>query len=288
MSTEGRSAHCSVCGEVEIGAAWPVRGFYYRRCSACGSAQLDPLPAISAAEYYDDDYFVGNRVGGYDDYEADASNHRRNGQSRLDRIAGCLPSGQIRLIDIGCAAGYVLEEARGRGWTASGVDISAWGRRMSASKQFEAVATFEEVIATNRPNVVTLYQVLEHMPDAMRQLDAICAALPADGVLAIETWDVSSLCARIFGSHWQQMSPPSVIFLFSRIGLTRSLQRRDMEVLSIRSTSKRVSLQLVLGVIGQRFALVERLCRRLARSPVGQIGMMYRLGDLITVVARKQ
>ena len=57
-------------------------------------------------------------------------------------------------------------------------------------------------------------QVLEHLVDPLGALRAVHRSLRPEGHLRIETWDRSSLVARLLGARWQQVTPPSVLWLF--------------------------------------------------------------------------
>ncbi len=265
-----------------------TKGFRYLRCAACGSARLDPLPEQAASEYYSDEYFTGNRVGGYANYDADAANHSHNARTRLDRVAALVPPGDQRLVDVGCASGYVLDEACRRGWRCAGVDVSAWGRQQSSAKGHAVCATLDEAVAEASPTVVTFFQVLEHIAAARASIAEAASALRPGGVLAIESWDVTSRAARLFGGRWQQLSPPSVIHLFSSRGLGEMLAQHGFEVVMSAASSKRVSVELVAGVLSQRSQTLARPLRKLTASRLGGVGVPYRLGDLITVIARKR
>jgi SAM-dependent methyltransferase len=265
-----------------------TKGFRYLRCGSCGSGRLHPLPEQAASEYYSDEYFTGNRVGGYANYDADAANHARNARARLDRVAAHTSPGDQRLIDVGCASGYVLDDAARRGWRPTGVDVSAWARQQSSAKGHTTFATIGEAVSASPPTIVTFFQVLEHMAEARASLAEAAGALQPGGLLAIESWDVDSRAARMFGGRWQQLSPPSVIHLFTKRGLGEMLHQHGLDVVVSAATSKRVSVELVAGVVSQRSSALAGPLRKLTASRLGRLGVPYRLGDLITVIARKR
>lgn len=281
---------CGACGGTTDGTL--LAGAYtYDRCAACSTAVLSPLPAHDPATYYDAGYFTANRVGGYADYDADGAEHARNARDRLDRIAPHLDTDGVTpfLIDVGCASGYVLDEAVRRSWQATGIDVSAWARERATAKGHHAAATLAEAVAASdrRPDVVAFFQVLEHLHDPYEQMAVAIEALAPRGLLVIETWDAASRVARLLGHRWQQVSPPSVTHLFTLDGLRRHLTARGVEVVSAGPTSKRVTAALVAGVVAQHVPGQAERLRRLGRSRFGRLAVPYRLGDLVTLVARR-
>lgn len=68
-----------------------------------------------------------------------------------------------------------------------------------------------EAFATDEPvDLVAMIQVLPHLWDLRRGLDAAAVATKPGGYWLIETCDRSSLTARLFGTRWHEYSPPSV------------------------------------------------------------------------------
>ena len=173
------------------------------------------------------------------------------------------------------------------GWQVSGVERSRWAGERAAARLGVTVAP---TLAELPPDVtelsaITFFQVLEHMPAPDEALAAAHERLAAGGVLVIETWDADSRIARVTGSHWQQVNPPSVLYLTNRRGLTAMLERAGFDVRAIRATSKLVSVGLVLGLLADRYRALAPLFRRLQGGWVGRLALPYRLGDLVTVSA---
>jgi SAM-dependent methyltransferase len=284
---------CPCCGEQRAVHLFSVVGYEYVRCTWCSAARRDPLPPADPVDLYDKTYFVGAAHGGYLDYEADALLHRRNARARLDRLAPWLPARQpIQLLDVGCASGYVLDEAAHRGWEAQGVEASPFARSRAEARGHRVSPTIPLALngehADERADAVTFFQVLEHIVDVYGVIESAADALASGGLLAIETWDRLSWVARTFGPKWHQANPPSVIHLFSRIGLTQMVERCGLRVVSVESTSKLVSAGLIAGIAAHRYGILGRAARRVARTTrLAKVTIPYRLGDVITLVAIK-
>ncbi len=255
-------------------------------------ACLSPLPSRRDTHaIYAETYFKGTTDGGYADYQRDEELHRRNARDRLRRIADRRQAPAGDLVDVGCATGFFLDEARRAGWQAAGIDVSAWARRAASERfGFELRPDLAE-LAGDRPrsfDLVTFFQSLEHMRDPKGALEHARTCLRPEGLVVIETWDRHSWIARVSGSGWQQVSPPAVLYLLSGSSLKRLLADRGFQVVSLARTSKLVSLGLVLGILqAKRPALFGPLHRWVRRSSLGKLRIKYKLGDLITIVARR-
>jgi len=253
-------------------------------CAGCGLPRLDPLPdPTAAAALYQQGYFTGAEHGGYADYLADARLHRSNARRHLRRLArlGAHPPGQ--LVELGAAAGFLLAEARTAGWQVAGVEISApmraRCRELHNIDLTPSLATLQPLAGTVQAAIAN--QVLEHLTDPLAALEELRDLLAPGGLLTIETWDRGALIARAAGRRWQQITPPSVLWLWDRANLTQLLRRAGLEPLQIRPSMKLASLGTVLGQLKTdrpkrgRSALLPRL------------PLPYAMGDLVVAVARR-
>lgn len=284
------SGRCGICGS-NRSAPWRDCGAWrYRACAGCTAIWLDPLPADNWAEtFYDRGYFAGGGRGGYIDYLADELQHRSNARSRvaLARRFGAAPPGAW--LDVGCATGFTLDEAHAAGFAVLGVELSAWARGV-ASERFglNVVPTLDEArrALPHGSDVVSLFQVLEHLRDPLAALRDARACLRPNGLIIIETWDRSSLVARFLGRYWHQITPPSVLWLLDRKSLTLALERAGFRPLAIVHAVKKVSVGWVLGVLAEKSPrFLGPALRALARSGLQRLEIPYGLGDLVFVVA---
>jgi SAM-dependent methyltransferase len=265
---------CAVCGG-DLEELFAKRGFDFGECRRCGHAQLDPLPTPDeAADRFGPGYFEGDVVGGYDDYDADAALHRRNARARLRRLGR--PPG--RLLDVGCASGYFLDEARRAGWAVEGVDVSPAACQRAARLGLPVQRELEAVIEAEpgRFDAITMFQVLEHTVDPATLLATAAEGLRPGGSIVLETWDRDSLVARTLGPAWQEVAPPTVLHLFGRRSLASALRLAGLQLRDVRRSAKWVSAGFVASLL--------RGARR-RRGPLGRLPVPYVLDDLVTARA---
>lgn len=283
---------CAICGSETRAPLFSKDGYHYTRCTGCGWAHLDPLPSEPESRaLYSEDYFQRGAAGGYADYAGDEALHRTNARARC-RLLPTLPADSAgSLLDVGCAVGFFLDEAHRLGWRISGVEPSPWAaaeaRRRTGAEIHDSLRAARET-AGGRHDAVTFFQALEHLPHPAEALVHAHACLRPGGLVIIETWDRGSLVARLFGSHWQQVTPPSVIHLFNRRDLGALLAQAGFRRLSIRRTGKRVSAGFVAGLLAGKYPKAGGLLRRaILGSGLGRLALPYPLGDLITVVGER-
>lgn len=284
------SGLCAIC-DAARSAPWLQCGEWrYLLCPTCSAVRLDPLPTGGWAEaFYDHGYFAGGGRGGYRDYLADEAQHRKNARARVALALRFGAKAPATWIDVGCAVGFTLAEAQKAGFAAWGVELSPWAGAVARERfgltVFPTLAKARDEML-GKADVISMFQVLEHIPDPVAALTEARACLRPGGLLIIETWDRRSVIARLFGRRWQQITPPSVLWLLDRKCLGYLLERTGFGTRAILRTSKQVSVSWVLGLLAEKSPWIfGSTLRRFGRSPLGNLGVTYRLGDLITVVA---
>jgi SAM-dependent methyltransferase len=298
MTTAEREVRtCAVCGGAIDPAADHVLekdGFDLVSCPSCGLLMRASLPRTAdLEEIYAPEYFTYSPeqpADGYADYFGDAEWHRQAGRRRLALIERFAPE-RGRLLDVGAAAGFFVDEARARGWAAEGIDIAPhvvdWGRReLGVPLRNCGLAEVEERGAFA---AVTMWDYIEHSLDPAGEIAHSNELLAPGGILALSTGDVDSAVARVSRSRWHLLTPRHHNFFFSAGTLTRLLERSGFDVAWRRHPGSRYSLAHVAYKLdrGVRLGVTAAVARRLATSRLGRYSLPVNLFDIVTVVARK-
>lgn len=107
----------------------------------------------------------------------------------LDFLSLVKPSGT--LIDLGCAYGYLVTQARERGYKAFGLDISGFALSQEPKVQpYLAQAHLQKLpVASGQADLITLFDVLEHLNEPLQCLSECTRILRPDGFLLGATPD---------------------------------------------------------------------------------------------------
>jgi SAM-dependent methyltransferase len=255
---------------------------------------LDPVPTPEeSAALYGESYFSGGGVGEYIDYAADDELHRINARSHLARLAGVRKGPPGRLLDFGCAHGFVADEFRASGWDVEGVEVSDVAAQYARDRfDLTVYPDFDKAMAANGEgafDLITFFQVLSQLPSSAAALDSAHSLLRPGGAVMVESSNRAGTIARALGRHWHLIAPPSVISLFDPETLEGLLRRRGFEPVARFPTRKAVSVGLVANVLEQRYGRVFSPLRSLgARPGVRGRAIRYPFADLMTVVAYRR
>ncbi|MGH7592603.1 MAG: class I SAM-dependent methyltransferase [Gemmatimonadales bacterium] len=204
---------------------------------------------------YGERYFSHTTPGqpGYDQYLEELQNIRRTFDDRLRYLP--TPRNQPRLIDVGAAVGTFVERARLAGWDAEGLEPSEWAARYARESLGQPVRTVmleDAGIEPGSVDAVTLWEVIEHLPDPSSTLRTIRRILRPDGVLALSTPDAGSLVARVLARRWPGWHKiPEHLFYFDRRTLRRMLADAGFQVTQSRYVPLVVSRGYLLDRVGQ-------------------------------------
>jgi SAM-dependent methyltransferase len=248
----------------------------------------EELEEIYAPEYFQ--HRAEESTDGYVDYLGDAERHRETATRRLaliDRFG----ASRGRLLDVGAAAGFFVDEARRAGWDAEGIDIAPhmveWGRHELGVPLRVGDISLVEGRATHE--VVTMWDYIEHSLDPVRDLARSNELLVPSGIIALSTGDIDSVAARISGSRWHLLTPRHHNFFFGARTLVDLLRRSGFDVAWVGHPGSRYSLAHLAFKLDRvvRTSVTSAAAKRIARSRVGRHGLSVNLFDIITVVAWK-
>lgn len=133
------------------------------------------------------------------------------------------------LLDIGCGYGFFLELAHKSGWRVYGVELCAHARTYAASKSLEVDSKdlFARAYEDKMFDVITLFYVLEHLPDPLRYLKEINRILKPGGLLLARVPHTTPLVKflKIFGIPNRLYDVPSHLSDFSPCTITMALEK---------------------------------------------------------------
>ncbi len=285
---------CPVCRTPAPPLAFVKNGYPMHRCPTCQLVysarppQGEKLEALYSAQYFTDG------GAGYPDYIADERTHRRQARSYLRKISK-LDAKPGSVLDVGCATGFFLDEARKAGWTVSGCELSEYAQRFAERELGLDVvrAGFLDPHFVPRPesfDLITMFNVLEHVPDPTGVESKLANLVRPGGHLVIETWDPHSLFARMLGPKWPTYAPPTVLYCFTKRTLTHLFDPERWTLVSYRPAAKWISIDHGLSLLeyeARKRPPLARLLRAVRRSWLGRIDVPYCLGDLALVVFRR-
>jgi 2-polyprenyl-3-methyl-5-hydroxy-6-metoxy-1,4-benzoquinol methylase len=267
-----RSVQCNCCGADDTSPVLVGRDllhglageFTLVQCSRCGLIYMNPQLTPSELEaYYPEDYeaHVGTRrqrLGWLRRLDYNYGIEKRHRAIRRYAETG-------RLLDVGCGAGAFLEGMRERGWQVEGIEPgvrAATYAREELGLEIQNATLEEAHLELASLDVVTMWNVLEHLSDPVQSLNRIREALRPGGLLVCAIPNVDSYDLRLFQQYWAGYDLPRHLFVFPPETLQRMVQSAGFEVLDRRCIYGTYNA----FAYSARFAMNDRLTSRRLRS----------------------
>ena len=164
------------------------------------------------------------------------------------------------LLDIGCGEGFFLFNASKAGYTTKGIEISQDAAEY-AGREFGLdveAKPFEELqFPDNYFDVVTLWQVLEHVPYPLIVLKEVHRILKPEGLLATSTPDIESILAKILRRKWWNLRRLH-INQFTVKTLTDMLKRAGFKNVFSTKYKEHISISMLVIPLLKHLKMYER------------------------------
>jgi 2-polyprenyl-3-methyl-5-hydroxy-6-metoxy-1,4-benzoquinol methylase len=154
---------------------------------------------------------------------------------RVDRLRGAKTG---LLLDIGCGKGWFLEAARERGWQVQGVELCPEVAKTTMGRigtQVHIGNIFGLELPSETFDLVTMFDVIEHLEAPIEALRICYRILKPGGVLALSTPNLRGLGCRLLGARAFAVWPDEHIIYFGPASMKRALQLADFTDIEIAS-----------------------------------------------------
>jgi len=238
---------CSICGGSEFRTVqrqlrdrvWHKPGtFQLQACTACGLVHTRPRPSDEGlATYYEETYSAGEEPAKRAMSQSAIFGLFHRQRLALIETGGALGP-QDHLVDVGCSFGGFLCHVVPTGAALTGVDTdegSIAGTLAPDTVRLVHGRLEELGLPEGSATVVTILQVLEHVPHPRATLAEIRRILAPGGRLLVEVPRHDSPWRVIFGRFWFPLLPPQPLHHFSRATLIRLLQAEGFTVAKAQS-----------------------------------------------------
>lgn len=288
---------CLACGGTRLAPLrmryeWQGMAFPAAECRGCGMRFLrvqpvgDTLARMYSAEYFQADF----RCGRSDTHSFDEGAFRAENTGLLDRFERYRGAG--RLLDVGCASGWLLKHASERGWSVTGVELSgdAVTHARSLGVTVHQGALEDVTLADGTFDLVYMGDVLEHVPDCRDSARRVARLLAPGGHFFLRGPITTHSLARtlalsaygVAGRDIVLNEPPYHLWEFTPGPLVRLMRSVGLEVI-VMEQAKISSFR----PHGRKSALQKLFLAAIDVVNVPLTRAFNALGDRVVMVARK-
>lgn len=214
-------------------------------CRKCSFIFLWPQPSTEEIKLiYEKSYYQS--WGVFDDGENNETANLKKATSRIYLNKIRLYQSTGKLLDIGSAFGYFMEEAQKHGFDVFGVELSGFSSAVAKKKFRERIfeGKLEETKFPDKNfDVITMFDLVEHIPQPLEFMKEAKRIIRPQGIVAITTPDTESLSYKLLGLsgwfHWKlehlgYFNRRSIEELARRTGFTLVEKRRAYKTMSFK------------------------------------------------------
>ena len=157
--------------------------------------------------------------------------------NRKLKLINSFNTSENNLLDIGCGTGDFLVTCKSNGWNVVGVEPNNNAKKLAESKlNRQSTSTiFSDIdqLTSEKFDVITLWHVLEHVPNLELYISKLKSLLKPNGVLVIAVPNFKSFDALYYKQYWAAFDVPRHLWHFSQTAIQKLFSKQEMDLVKI-------------------------------------------------------
>jgi len=195
--------------------------------------KTDPQPnAADLPKYYESEDYISHTDGQRTLFEKIYQVVKTKNISDKVKLITKKNNGTGSLLDIGCGTGDFLAAAASIGWKTKGFEPNTKARNLALSKNIELVTATAELEEASF-DVITMWHVLEHVPDVVAQIAELNRLLKPGGTIIIAVPNFKSFDANYYKQYWAAFDVPRHLWHFSKTAIKKLFADQSLVLKSV-------------------------------------------------------
>ncbi|WMI66657.1 class I SAM-dependent methyltransferase [Aestuariibaculum sp. YM273] len=201
--------------------------------SEYGFLETVPQPSLEKLpDYYKSEDYISHTDAKRNAFEKVYHLVRSYALNKKLQLINSFQSESKTILDVGCGTGDFLQTAQNNGWTIFGVEPNKEARGVANQKTNDSVFDIDQ-LSKFEPHifdVITLWHVLEHLPNLEKQVSVFKTLLKPNGTLVIAVPNFKSYDAKYYKSFWAAFDVPRHLWHFDANSISKLFATVAMEV----------------------------------------------------------
>jgi len=229
---------CPICGNKEFSLYLKTKDFFFTqeefslsKCKSCSLVFTNPIPQ-DISKYYDTTDYLSHNTGDNGILGKIYSTLRNiNIKRKYNLVSKYNHQGNI--LDIGCGTGELLSFFNNKKWNAVGIEPNNSARKFAINKH--GITVFDEKKLTSLTpdtfDVISMWHVLEHVPDLHKRISQVSKLLKKDGTIFIALPNLSSPDSLKYKEYWSALDVPRHLYHFNQETFETLISLHNMKLI---------------------------------------------------------
>ena len=138
-----------------------------------------------------------------------------------------------KILDIGAGTGDFLLGCKNQNWDILGIEPNDKAKRIAVGKGVKFGDKIEK-LESNSFDVITMWHVLEHVPDVEHQVAELKRLLKPSGTIIIAVPNFKSYDAKYYKEFWAAYDVPRHLWHFSKTAIEKLFDKQNMNLEDIK------------------------------------------------------
>lgn len=234
--------NCPICNADKFSESLIVNDHFHSAehftiasCTGCGFKFTNPRPdGTQIGNYYASEKYISH---------SDESKGFINNIYKLVRnytlgkkvqLITKLANKKGNLLDIGCGTGAFLNACKNSGWNTTGIEPGDMARNFAVEKYKLNILNDINLLADKNEayDVITMWHVLEHVPDLNDTIITLKRLLKKDGVLLIAVPNCNSYDTKLYQAYWAAYDVPRHFWHFTQKDIKSVFEKHNMYLIN--------------------------------------------------------
>lgn len=190
--------------------------------------KTNPVPR-DLEKYYQSEDYISHTDGKRSLFEKIYHWVKQYTLSQKEQLISSYVGKKGNLLDIGAGTGDFLAYAQKKNWKVTGIEPNSKARELAQKKGVSFVEDMAE-LSDNSFDVVTMWHVLEHVPDLDKQLTELKRICKSGGFIVIAVPNYKSYDAKHYKEYWAAYDVPRHLWHFSKTSVQKLFSEKGMKL----------------------------------------------------------
>ncbi len=193
-----------------------------------------PQPTLDKlGSYYEFEDYISHTDGKRTIFEKMYHLVKRNAIKNKVKLINTYQPLRGKILDIGAGTGDFLLECKNQNWNILGIEPNEKAKATAIGKGITFGETIEQ-LESNSFDVITMWHVLEHVPDVEHQVAELKRLLKPAGTIIIAVPNFKSYDAKYYKTNWAAYDVPRHLWHFSKIAIEKLFEKQNMNLVEVK------------------------------------------------------